>query len=407
MTQAKRTSLPRLMLVLAATCIAGWWFKAHCGAKGWVGSIQYVTGCYSDAVPFWGLRGVAAGQLPYFEARIEYPVLTGALIWIEGLVTRLAFGAGANEWRFLDMVALANAALAAGVLAMLWRAGLEDRRLWAWAAAPVLVLYVGHNWDMLAVALAVAALLAARERRLVHAAATAGLGVAAKLFPIVILPLIGLEALTRGEGIARRVRQAAIVTGAAIGAWALVNAAPALLARENWAEFYTFSQARAGTAASVWEIAGSYGWPTSVEQRNLYAAVAFAAGYVVILALGWRKHGDRPWLLAGPVLAWFMLTNKVYSPQFDLWLYPVLLLTAPRLWPVAAFTLAGVGAYFAEFWWFATLDGVMQGVTPAHIALWAGLRAAAMLVLIADGVTRDAPAWLTLEPHDRSSSPRA
>jgi uncharacterized membrane protein len=392
-----RTPLSRLMLALALTCALGWLFKAQCGATGWVASKQYVTGCYSDAVPFWGLRGVAGGAVPYFEARLEYPVLTGALIWVDGAVTRLLFGSVANEWRFLDVVTLANALLAALLLVMLWRARLDDRRLWAWAVAPPLILYVGHNWDMLVVTFAIAALLAARDGRLVRAAATAGLGVAAKLFPIVILPLIGLQALTQGTGVARRVRHAAIVTAAAIAAWGVVNAAPALFAREAWLEFYTFSQNRAGTAASIWEILAARGWAADVAQRNLYAGAAFAAGYAAILALGWRRHRARLWLLAGPALAWFMLTNKVYSPQFDLWLYPVLLLTAPRLWPVIAFALAGIGAYFAEFWWFATTDGVPLGVTTGHIAFFAGLRAVAMLVVIVDGITRAAPDWIDRE----------
>ena len=70
-----RVDHPGPYLLLALTCVVGWLFKAHCGAV-WTGDEQYLTGCYSDAVPFWGLRGVAAGQLPYVQARIEYPVLT-------------------------------------------------------------------------------------------------------------------------------------------------------------------------------------------------------------------------------------------------------------------------------------------------------------------------------------------
>jgi hypothetical protein len=61
----------------------------------------------------------------------------------------------------------------------------------------------------------------------------------------------------------------------------------------------------------------------TIADRNLYAAILFVAGAALIVALGWRRHRAHPWVLFTPVLAWFMLSNKVYSPQFDLWLYPV------------------------------------------------------------------------------------
>lgn len=392
--------LRNLMLALALTCALGWLFKTHCAPGGWSGFEQYSTGCYSDAIPFWTGRGVAAGEAPYFQARMEYPVLTGGLIWIEGGITRLLFGAGANAMYFLAVVTWVNALLAALVLWMLWRAGMEPRRLWAWACAPPLILYVGHNWDMLAVAFAVAALLLARRSRPVHSAAMAGLGMAAKLWPVLLLPLLGLQALF-GEGGAwrdwlRRWRPALLIAAAAIGAWALVNLPVALLARENWSEFFRFSSERDGTAASVWEIFQvSGGFPTPVAQRNLLSGLALLGGGAAIVAWGWRRHRARPWVLFTPLLAWFLLTSKVYSPQFDLWLYPMLLMTAPRLRPVAIFVVADVAAYFAEFWWFAALNHAWPTATPGDIAMAAGLRAAAMLWLIRDCVRLDPPQWIT------------
>lgn len=395
--RASRRTEVVLALALAVTCLAGWWFKAHCLSGGWRGAIQYTTGCYSDAVPFWGARGVDRAQLPYFEARMEYPVLTGGQIWLEGVLTRALFGVRADAAGFLAVVAAANALLAGVVLQLFHRAGVDRTRLWAWAAAPPLVLYLGHNWDLGAVAFAVAALLAAWRGRLVLAAALAALGVAAKLFPVLLLPLIVLCALAgRGRDWRARLGDAATCALVAVGAWSLVNLPVAVLAPENWSEFYRFSQARSGTAASVWEIFSVQGWwRTTIAQRNQFATLAFVGGAAAIVALGWRQHRDRAWVLFTPVLAWFMLTNKVYSPQFDLWLYPMLLLTAPRLLPVALFVGAGVAAYFAEFWWFAGLEGASPSATPAAIAATAALRAAAMLWLVADALRLPPPRWIT------------
>jgi uncharacterized membrane protein len=224
----------------------------------------------------------------------------------------------------------------------------------------------------------------------------AALGTAAKLFPVLALPLFGLSALF---GDARpwreRLLRAAAVTGAAVGAWALVNLPVALLAPDNWSEFYRFSQQRSGTAASSWEILSNMGWWfTWIEDRNRYAAMLFLAGAAAIVALGWRRHRTHLWVLFTPVLAWFMLTNKVYSPQFDLWLYPLLVMTAPRLWPLAWFALGDVAAYFAEFWWFAGNEHAWPAATYTHITLAAGFRAAAMLWIIGESVLRDPPDWI-------------
>lgn len=389
-----RVDHPGPYLLLALTCVAGWWFKAHCGAV-WTGDEQYLTGCYSDAVPFWGLRGVAAGQLPYVEARIEYPVLAGVLIWLEGLVVRTIGGARGNAFDFLLVVSIVNAALAFAVLRMMEDAGVPLSRRWWWAGALPLVLYLGHNWDMLAVALAMAAVLAARRGEALTGTALAAIGTAAKLFPVLLLPLLGLGALfRRGATWPARIASAAVLTVTAIVFWGALNLPIALRAFDNWAEFYTFSSARSGTAASVWEVMAVQGWRvTDITTRNLWSFLLFVAGAIAIVGLGWRGHGDRLWMLFTPVLAWFLLTNKVYSPQFDLWLYPFLLLTSRRLWPVAWFVVGDLAAYWAEFWFFASPGGSGMGVTQGHIAMAAGFRAVSMVWVVVDGVLSSGPAW--------------
>ena len=395
-------------LALALTCLIGWGFKAHCGA-GWTFAEQYTTGCYSDAVPFWGLRGVAAGQVPYLQARMEYPVLTGALIWAEGVLARIAGGRGADAADFLNAVVLGNTILAFTVLELLRSAAVGIRRQYAWALAPPLVLYLGHNWDLLAVTLAVWALLAAPRAETVKATALAALGGAAKLFPVLMLPLLGLGALfASGQSWGRRLARAALLVAVAVAAWGAVNLPVAMLAFENWREFYAFSSERSGTAASVWELSAQFGWwVTDIPARNFWSFVLFAGGAATIVAVGWRRHGERPWVLFMPVLAWFLLTNKVYSPQFDLWLWPMIVLTGTRVRAAALFLLGDLAAYFAEFWMFAGMEGVWPSATQGDILAAAIVRGVAMLWLIHGAVRDPAPGWIVTprravpRPEDR------
>ncbi|MDQ9785609.1 hypothetical protein, partial [Serratia marcescens] len=82
--------------------------------------------------------------------------------------------------------ALVNTAIALLVTWLLWSMGLARSRLWCWALAPPLILYIGHNWDILAIALAVGAVASAQRGRLTYAAGLAALGGAAKLFPLLL-----------------------------------------------------------------------------------------------------------------------------------------------------------------------------------------------------------------------------
>lgn len=388
-----------LCVALTITCWLGWYFKSHCTPGGWTGSEQYITGCYSDAVPFWTARAIDVGAIPYFESRMEYPVLTGALIWFEGFITRLGYGARATSTSFLAVVSFVNAAFAFAILRLFHRAGVNSSRLWLWAIAPPLVLYLGHNWDLLAIIFAVTAMLAARQDKLVCAAAWSGLGTAAKLWPALSLPLFGLAALfERDKSWNQRLRRATRVTLAAIACWVAVNAAPAFFAFDNWSEFYRFSEERGGTAAGTWQVISTMSWlPIDPQHHNFYGAACFFAGLSAILLIGWQRHRDHYWILFTPILAWFLLTNKVYSPQFDLWLYPLLLLTAPRLYPVMLFALSNIAAYFAEFWYFAAMEGAWQATSYNFLAVAAAVRALILIWLIVDALRLAPPGWLKRE----------
>jgi len=266
--------------------------------------------------------------------------------------------------------------------------------LWAWALAPPLFLYVGHNWDLLAVLLALAAFIAAQRGQLVQGVALAAVGAAAKLFPVLLLPLLSLRHLYQ-----RRLRIFAVMVGLALTLWLAINLPIAALAPDNWWEFYSFSTARDGTRAALWSLLQHYGLlQTPVGLRNQLSAAMLIAGIAAILALGWQRHRDQLWLLFTPVLLWFILSNKVYSPQFDLWAYPFILITARRWQPIALFVLGDVGSYFAEMWFFAGQEGGWPAMPMEAIALTAVIRAAAMLWLIADALRLPPPAWLLRGP---------
>jgi hypothetical protein len=389
---ARRDPLPAGMLVVAvAVLLLGWFFKAHCFLDGtWGGGEQYTTGCYTDVVPFWTARDVASGARPYLDTALEYPVLTGLQIWLEGAASRALGGSGNGALHFLVMVTAVNGLLALGTLVVLHRTGVPQRRLWWWVAAPPLVLYVGHNWDLLAMFLTVVAIAEHRRDRPLGAGVAVGLGTAAKLFPALLLPLLAVTHLRRGA-----FGRVGRLLGGAAGAWLVVNLPVALAAPERWAEFYTFSQQRLGTFAASWTVADELGvLATTLEQRNLGGAVLFAVGGAVIVAAGWRRHAGVEWVLVTPLVAWFLVTNKVYSPQFDLWLVPLLLLTSWRTWPLAAFFVTDALVYLTEFWYLGWRAGYSPSAPYGALAVAAAVRAVMLVAIVVLAVRDRSPDWV-------------
>jgi hypothetical protein len=96
---------------------------------------------------------------------------------------------------------------------------------------------------------------------------------------------------------------------------------------------------------------------------NALSATAFLA-----IAWGlWTTAGRRlaptdVWRFGFPVLVVFLLTSKVYSPQYGLWLLPWFALVLPDLRLFVAFQLADVAVFVTRFQFFARLEGIGEGL---------------------------------------------
>ena len=92
----------------------------------------------------------------------------------------------------------------------------------------------------------------------------------------------------------------------------------------------------------------------------------FAAGCVLIAALiltaPRRPRVPQVFFL---VLAAFLLSNKVWSPQYVVWLVPLVVLARPRLWAYAVWQVAEV-TYFFAIW--AYLITIATGAGPVPVA---------------------------------------
>ncbi|CAM5309569.1 membrane protein [Streptomyces narbonensis] len=118
----------------------------------------------------------------------------------------------------------------------------------------------------------------------------------------------------------------------AAGAWLVVNLPVMLMAPEGWKQFYLFSRDRNVDFGSVWLLVSQRtGTTITPYKANMYALLLMV---VAVVALGFLAFSAprRPRFaqLAFLVVAAFVLTNKVYSPQNVLWLIPLAALAGDR-----------------------------------------------------------------------------
>lgn len=330
---SRLTPLAVLILVTTATFAVGLVQKAPCHDVAWPQDRQTVYDhlCYSDIPYLYRERGFADGNVAYLDQgdypALEYPVLTGVVMQVTATVTRTFGGEGpvADGVLFFDLTVVVLFLLALVTVALVSR--LHPHRPYdamPVAAAPVLALAGTINWDLLAVALSTAALLAWSRDRFVAAGLLLGLGVAAKFYPLLLLGPLLLVALRTG-----RIRAWCTTAGAAAGGWLLVNLPVLLLAPGSWQTFWTFNQERSADFGSIWYVLGLAGYP--VGEVNAWSAGLFALACVGIAVLALRApYPPRLAQLAFLTVAAFLLVNKVYSPQYVLWLLPLVALARPR-----------------------------------------------------------------------------
>ena len=337
----------RICLLFTTLVLALAWIKqAPCASGDWPGSKQYTHLCYSDAVPLFGLYGLGAGDVPYLDSRVEYPVLTGGFIALAAMLSRGYDRAAEAVGLLPDLPPVQSYALVTGLLLsacalLLTRAvlALAGRRPWDAAMvglSPVLLVHAFTNWDLFAVALATFGMLAWARQRQVLAGLLLGAAVAAKFYPLLLLGVLFLLCLRAG-----RLRDWGVTALAAIGAWAAVNVPIAVLAPDNWAWFFVFSRERRANPESLWNIGihlSDGQWLDGPLADGEVPTVLNATVTVVLLLLA----AAVAWLvLSAPVrprvaqvafvlVAGFLLFNKVWSPQYSLWLLPLAVLARPR-----------------------------------------------------------------------------
>lgn len=334
----------------------------------WANGGQYKLGCYSDIYPLYFGEGLAKGQVPYSGHPVEYPVLIGAAMQAATWLVRSIANVSARPERFFDVTAAGLALCAvAGVLATAYLAGPRRRRDGLLLAlSPALILSAFINWDLIAIALVAVGMAAWAARRPVLAGALLGLAVATKFYPVVFFGPLLLLCLRAG-----RMRAFWAAAASAAIAWLAVNLPVMIAAPAGWRYFYAKSRTRPADWGAIWYFFETRHLPlvgtTDVNKLNMLSLGAFAVCCLAIaflaLAAPTRPRVAQLFFLT---LVAFLLTNKVWSPQYVVWVVPLAVLARPRFGAYALWQLAEIGYFFAIWWYLLAISVPSAGGTGFH-----------------------------------------
>jgi len=426
--------IPRSLLVLLLVCAftlgMGLALKDSCNGPSWDG-YQYRALCYNDIVPLYYAHGFEDDLFPYVDhperdadrpkgnydpakpdthwGFVEYPVLTGLHMFFAaklGSVWSRATGMPENGQTFLYTNAAMLSAFALASVVLLWRMVPDPRRVALFAAGTPVVLYAFHNWDLMAVFFLILTLYWFERGRFGASGLALSFGASAKLFPIVVAPLL-FVVLWRAQydapaSLARvpaalwrallRARNAWLLFVGTVVGFAVVNL-PFLLwgSPSIYFEVFRFHLRRTPNFETIWWVAHEWGnrwgfeWMSRLDQRphlDRLLLAAFVLCFVAVAALAWvRRWGPRTAAFAAVLV--FLLLNKIFSVQYALWILPFFALLPLPIWTFAVFAAADAWVYSTIFAFFGASGTPRQDDSIRWLSWAVVTRTLSLLTLLA------------------------
>jgi len=350
---------------------------SHCENSGWATPDQYIHACYSDIPALYGERGLSKGEWAYSNGSdsVEYPVVTGAVMWALAHVTPSGNGAVKNYFNiniFFIALLLILTAL------MIYKFRPEFAYLYPLAPAGIASLYI--NWDLWAIVSMIGAIYWFDRKKLDISALALGISISTKFMPIFLLFPIAFIFLRRAQF--KSALKYLLICALTFTA---INLPVYLTTPEGWLRFYQLNLSRGSDWGSLWYALTALG--VNLANLNYLSILILLAGFAAI-AIYILELRNTPSLasLSFIVLATVMSASKVYSPQYVLWLIPLAVIALTDNRDLHAFWIwqGGEIIYHIAIWQhLATVTGAKFGLPLFGYALATLLRIAATIYLIA------------------------
>ena len=359
-----RTKAFLILAVLAA--LVSFTKFSHCESTTWATPDQYIHACYSDLPSLFGERGLIDNKWPYASKTnaVEYPVITGLVMYATSFVAH-------SPISYFNINAIFLALLFIVVVLIARRIKPEFAYLIPLAPAMVASLYI--NWDLWAIATMMLAIYWFDRKQNIYSAIAIAISISTKFLPVFLLFPIAFILWRQN-----RVKELLKYIGTTAGVWIAINAPFALTTPTGWWRFYKLNMERQADWGSLWLAFDQLG--LNLANLNYLAILLLLIGMTsVAIFLFELKHTPTLASVAFIVLAVVMISSKVYSPQYVLWLTPLAVIALTNKKDLHAFWIWQIAEtlYHVAIWQYLAL------FTGAHFGLQQGAYASITLLRVA------------------------
>ncbi|MEY4969961.1 MAG: hypothetical protein RLZZ277_192 [Actinomycetota bacterium] len=345
---------------------------SHCEKSVWAGPDQYIHACYSDLPALFSERAFGKGQWAFSggDQAVEYPALQGVVMW----ATAKMSPDGPVSYFNFSAILIALLFIASALL--VYRIKPESALLYALAPTGILSLFI--NWDLWAIVTTLLAIYWFDRKQELASAAILGVSIATKFFPIVLLLPIAIIYIRRQE-----VKNGVRYIATALGTFIVINIPFALTTPTGWWRFYDLNLHREADWGSIWYALSVFGF--NLNHINYFAILTLLIG-VAVVAIFLLQTKETLSLAESSIFIFIVLmtVSKVYSPQYVLWLTPLVVLALRDKRDLAWFwfwQIAEIIYHLAIWQHLALLTGAHFGLPVKAYAAIALFRISAAIAL--------------------------
>jgi uncharacterized membrane protein len=345
---------------------------SQCESTVWAGPNQYIHACYSDLPALFSERTFGKGGWVFSggDQAAEYPALQGVAMWATAKVSP------DGPVSYFNFSAIVLALLFIASCYLVYRMKPELAIVYALAPTGILSLYI--NWDLWAIPTMLLAIYWFDRKREMASAAILGVSIATKFFPIVLLLPIVIIYLRRHQ-----LKEAVQYLAISIGTFIAINLPFTVTTPEGWWRFYSLNLDRDADWGSLWYALSVFG--VNLANINYLSILTLLIG-VAIVTIFLLQTKEVLTLAESSLYIFIVLltVSKVYSPQYVLWLTPLVLLALRDKRDLSWFwfwQVAEVAYHFAIWQHLALLTGATFGLPVKAYAVIALFRIAAAVAL--------------------------